>query len=85
MKFNFKGVSKSTWVRVIVMFLVLVNLVSTNLFNYQLIPFSDEQISNFVSTGLTVVITIWTAYKNNSVTAAAQEADKVMKNLKGGK
>lgn len=85
MNFNFKGVSKDTWVRIIVMFLVLINLVSTNLFNYQLIPFSDEQINNFVSTGLTVVVTIWTAYKNNSVTTAAQEADKVMKNLKEGK
>jgi SPP1 family holin len=82
---NFKGVSKSTWVRMVALLVILVNLVSVSLFNHQLVPFSDEQVYEGVSTLLTVLVGFWTAWKNNSFSKDAQLADLRLKQLKGGK
>lgn len=79
MKLNFKGVSRDTWVRIISMFLVFVNLVATNLFDFKLLPFEDEEIHEMVSIVLVTSVSIWTAWKNNSFTSKAQEADKVLR------
>jgi SPP1 family holin len=76
---NLKGVTKSTWVRLISMLLVFVNLIARELFNFELLPFDDTEINDGVSVLLTVVIATWGTWKNNSVTAKAQEADKVLK------
>ena len=84
MKLNLKGISKTTWVRLIVMLLVLVNEVSVVFFKHKLIPLTDTQLNTYISTGATVIGTIWVGWKNNSVTAHAQEADKVLNDLKGG-
>lgn len=81
---NFKGVDRATWVRIIVLFLMLSNLVSVSLFNFQLIPFSDEEVYETVSTVLTVLVTFWTAWSNNSFTKEAQRADKYLEGLKKG-
>lgn len=78
MKFNFKGVSKGTWVRIISLFLVLINQISVSLFKFQLLPFEDEQIYEGVSTVLTFIVALWTAWENNSFTEKAQEADKLL-------
>lgn len=79
---NLKGVSKSTWVRIIVSVLVLSNLVSESFFKHKLLPFTDAQLDNYVTAGLTVIVTLWTGWKNNSLTAKAQQADAVLKDLK---
>ena len=76
---NLNGVTKSTWVRLISMLLVFVNLISRELFNFELLPFDDAEINDGVSVLLTVVIATWGTWKNNSVTTKAQEADKVLK------
>lgn len=79
---NFRGVSKDTWVRIIALFVILANQVSISFFNFQLVPFDDEQVYEEVSTVSTIVVTVWAAWRNNSFTKEAQEADKL---LKGGK
>ena len=79
MKFNFKDVDKSTWVRVVGLFLILINQISVSFFNFTLLDFPDEEIYEGVSTILTVLISIWVGWKNNSFTEKAQEADKVLK------
>lgn len=81
---NLKGVTKATWARIVTLLLALINQISISLFNFQLLPYTDEQIYEGVSTLLTVSVTIWTAWKNNSFTYEAQQADKVMKSLKKG-
>mgnify|MGYP001091642011 CR=1 FL=1 len=84
-KWNLKGVTKDTWARTIALFLVLINQISIGFFNHQLIPFAEEQIYEGVSTILTIIIAIWTSWKNNSFTAFAQEADLILKEKKKGK
>jgi SPP1 family holin len=76
---NLKGVSKDTWVRIIVLALILVNQVSVTVFGNQLLPFSDEQLYEGISTGLTIAVAIWTTWKNNSFTTEAQRADQLIK------
>lgn len=79
---NLKGVSKDTWVRVLALVAILVNQVSISLYGVQLLPFDDEQIYEGISTVLTIVISMWATWKNNSFTTEAQRADNHLQNLK---
>lgn len=84
-KVNLKGVSKAVWIRIVALFLVLANLISVHIFDFQLIPFTDEEIYEAVS-WIVGVIAIWIGtYKNNSFTEEAQEADKVLQDLKANR
>jgi len=84
-KVNLKGVSKAVWIRIVALFLVLANLISVHIFDFQLIPFTDEEIYEAVS-WIVGVIAIWiSTYKNNSFTEEAQEADKVLQDLKANR
>lgn len=84
MKFNLSGVTKQTWIRLIVLLLVLVNFVSLSFFKHKLLPFTDDQINDYVTYGLTLVGTLWAGWKNNSLTLNAQDADAYLKNLNNG-
>lgn len=48
------------------------------------IPIEDEQVVTIISTAWTVVASLWSWWKNNSVTQAAIEGDKVMHGIKQG-
>lgn len=76
---NLKGVSKATWVRILGLLFILINQVATSVFNTQLLPFTDAEIYEGISTVLTIVISVYTAWKNNSLTEEAQYADSVLK------
>lgn len=71
-------------VRTVVLVVALVNqlLVMAGL---SPIPYGNEEVEVAVTSILTVGATLWAWYKNNSFTKEAQEADKVMKELKKGK
>lgn len=69
--------------RFVALGIVLTNSVLT-MFNVNPIPFSQEEAYGIVSTILTCGVTIYTAWKNNSVTKEAKMADKVMLALKNG-
>ena len=76
-KLNLKGVDKGTWVRIIGLFLILINQISISVFKFELIGFGDAEIYEGVSTILTVVISIYAGWMNNSITKEAQLADKI--------
>lgn len=76
---NLKGVTKSTWIRLIVLAITFINLISATVFGHNILPFEDDQLYDGVSTVITVISAVWTSWKNNSFTKPAQEADKVMK------
>lgn len=69
--------------RFIALGVVLINSILT-MFNINPIPFSQEEAYGIVSIILTCGVTIYTAWKNNSVTTEAKMADRVMKALKNG-
>jgi SPP1 family holin len=74
-------IKKDTIIRLVVLFLVLVNQI---LCSYGVISFEvgEDQIYEFVSTLATILISIWTAWKNNSITPEAIKADEYLKQLK---
>lgn len=85
MKINMKQVTKGTWVRIITLIVLAVNQIATSVFNYQLLPFTDEEVYEGVSTILTIVVMVINTWKNNSFTEEAQYADAVLKAKKGVK
>lgn len=78
---NLKGVTVGTWTRLVTLLLVTANLIASTL-GYKLIPFEDDQIQEFVSALLVGIVSIYSAWKNNSITAEAQEADQILKEKK---
>ena len=69
--------------RFIALGVVLINSILT-IFNINPIPFSQEEAYGIVSIILTCGVTIYTAWKNNSVTKEAKMADRGMTALKNG-
>ena len=81
---NKTNISAGTIARTIVLALALINQLLT-VTGHAVLPITDEQVNTLVSTIWTVVAALWAYWKNNSLTAAAQEADAVMKDLKQGR
>lgn len=78
-----KKISKSTIIRTILLILALINQGLT-ISGHAVLPFTDEQVTEFLSmlfTGVTAVIAWW---KNNSFTAEAQAGDNLKNALKEG-
>lgn len=80
---NLKNVTAGTIARTLILILALINqLLSAS--GHAVLPIEDAQVETLVSTIWTVVAAVAAWWKNNSVTAAAQEADVIMKDLKAG-
>lgn len=77
-------VKKDTIIRLIVLIIVLINqvLVSTGVINME---FEESQIYELVSTIATIIVAMWTAWKNNSITKNAIKSDEYLKELKAQK
>jgi SPP1 family holin len=80
MKLNLKGVDKATWVRTITLILVLLNQLATSLFKFKLLPFTDAEINEGTAIVLTIVMSVWAGWRNNSFTKEAQLADEIAVN-----
>lgn len=74
-------VKADTIARTIILALALINqLLSAT--GHAVIPIADETIESLISYIVTVVVAIWTYWKNNSWTQPALHADEVMDELK---
>ena len=78
---NLKGVSNDVWIRLIVLILAMVNGVLTAS-GMNPIAVSETELYVFLSNGAMIAASLWNAWKNNSLTASAQQSDIIMKNLK---
>lgn len=72
---------KMTIIRTIVLILALLNQ-SLVLAGMSPLPFDDAELENAVTIIFTVLASLWSWWKNNSVTKNAKEADKYLKELK---
>jgi SPP1 family holin len=73
--------TKETIIRTILLIVAIINQVLTSA-GKNPIPFSDEEIYGAITAVITVAMTAWAWWKNNSFTAAALEADEYLKELK---
>lgn len=69
------------WVRLIVLIVVAINS-GAMILGYQLLPFSNEEVSAGVSVVALILSELWNHWKNNSYTDEAQIADRQLKRLK---
>lgn len=77
------AIKTATIVRTIVLVITLLNTILTA-FGVNPLPFSDDQIYEIVSALVTVGVSLWAWWKNNSFTKAAIAADEVLAELKHG-
>jgi len=81
---SLKNVTAGTVARTLILILALINqLLSVS--GHAVLPIEDAQIESLVSTTWTIVAAMVAWWKNNSVTPAAIEADKIKADLKEGK
>ena len=73
-----KSISKGTWARTVLIILALVNQGLT-LANKNPLPFSDQELENFVSYAFTSISALIAWWKNNSFTANAKTAQDILK------
>ena len=76
---NLGGVKVSTWIRLIMLVLSLVNLI-LGAFNIAPITFDENELYAVVSVIFAVITGVVTFWKNNSFTSAAQAADEYLHN-----
>ena len=74
-------ISKSTIVRLILVFLVIVNFILERC-GIDVIPTDESMILMFVETGIEIAILIVGVWRNNSVTEKAIKADRFLKQLR---
>ncbi len=72
-----------TIVRTVCLTLALINqlLVAAG---YKALPISDDQVNTVISTCITIGVSLWTWWKNNSFTKAAIKADQTLRDIKNG-
>ena len=77
-------VKTETIVRTVILALALINqLLSAT--GHAVLPIQDEQVETLITTGATILASLWAWWKNNSFTQAAIAADNHLADLKGGK
>ena len=77
-------ISVGTVVRTVCLILALVNL-TLETFGKNIIPISDEQVSELITLIFTIVTSVISFWKNNSFTQEAIIADGLMKDMKNAK
>ena len=76
-------VKKETIIRTVILVVALINQGLT-VAGASLLPISDEEITEFLTLGLTIGASLWSWWKNNSFTKSAIEADEILKQLREG-
>lgn len=76
------GVKKETIIRTIVLALALINQILSYM-GIDIIPVTDEELSELVTLIFTIAASIWAWWKNNSFTQPAIEADAYMELRRG--
>ena len=77
------NITAGTIARTACLALALTNQVLT-CFGVQVLPISDDELNNLVTTGLTVATSLAAWWKNNSFTPAAIRADESLKAARRG-
>lgn len=76
-----KTVKTETIVRTVLLVLALINQLLTAS-GHAVLPIEDAQVEGLISTAITVVMSLWAWWQNNSFTQAAIAADEVLEKIK---
>ena len=76
-----KNQKRNAIIRLIVMAVLMVNMVLT-LAGKNPIPFDEAELTEWLTVAAAGLSTLWSWWKNNNVTTAAQEAQNTLKAIK---
>ena len=79
-----KIADKEVIIRTTVLAIVLFNQLLI-VYSKEKLPYTEDEIYAGVSSLMTVAVSIWAWWKNNSFTQAAAEGDEVMRKIKKGR
>lgn len=72
---------KRALLRLVLVIFALINQILT-MSGHAILPISDEQLTDILTNGFTIIATLWAWWKNNSITPEAIQADIFMDTLK---
>ncbi len=75
---------KQTIIRTVIFYVALINMILTQC-GINILQFVDEETYQTVSCVITAIVSVWTWWKNNSVTKEAIQADELLDELKNKK
>ncbi len=82
-KINLKGVTAESAAGILILIVALVNAV-LQMLGMNTLPFSDNEISEIISTLFLTTATLYNVYKNRNITIASQKAQEITDALKSG-
>ena len=82
-KINLKGVTIEAVVGVLILLLALINAI-LQMFGKTVLPISNEEVSNIVSTVFLIVTALYNTWKNRNITVASQVAQNITDSIKNG-
>ena len=74
-------VKTDTIVRTALLVVALINQI-LSVMGKPVLPISDDQIERIITLTITIVVSLWSWWKNNSYTKAAIQGDQLMRKLK---
>lgn len=80
---NLKGITSEAIAGVLVLLVVLINAV-LQMFGFNTIPITDDDISKIVSLVFLIGVTLYNVYKNRNISTASQTAQKITDAIKNG-
>lgn len=82
-KINLKGVTSESVAGVLTLFVALINAV-LQIFDINILPITNEDVTNIVSTLFLIVTALWNTWKNRNITSASQVAQNITDAIKNG-
>lgn len=82
-KINLKGITPEAITRIVVLLIALINAV-LQIFGINVIPITNDEVSEIVSIVFLIVMTLYNTYKNFNVTPASQIAQNITDSIKNG-
>ena len=82
-KINLKGVTSESVAGVLILLVALINAV-LQIFDINILPITNEDVTNIVSTLFLIVTALWNTWKNRNITSASQVAQNITDAIKNG-
>ena len=82
-KINLKGVTSEAVAGVLILFVALINAV-LQIFDINILPITNEDVTNIVSTLFLIVAALWNTWENRNITSASQVAQNITDAIKNG-
>lgn len=82
-KINLKGVTSESVAGVLILLVALINAI-LQIFGINILPITNEDVTNIISTLFLIATALWNTWKNRNITSASQVAQNITDAIKNG-